>query len=200
MGFCLINNIAVAAAWALERIDRVAIVDWDVHHGNGTQDIFYEDSRVLYCSVHQWNAFPGTGRLEEAGRGKGSGCTLNVPLPPGSTGADYALVFSEVFIPAMLRFNPELILVSAGQDILADDPLGGMAVEPENTGALTRMLITAVLSPLALILEGGYGPSHGAAINAIYRALQGEAIASPAGEAGDMTGRIVREARTIHRL
>jgi acetoin utilization deacetylase AcuC-like enzyme len=200
MGFCLLNNVAVAAAWALLRVRRVAIVDWDVHHGNGTQDIFYENPRVLYCSIHQGNTYPGTGKLHEVGRGEAQGCTINVPLPPGSTGADYSLVFSDLFVPVVRRFDPDLILISAGQDILSDDPLGGMCVEPQDTGAMVRSLLTAVGAPLALVLEGGYGPSHGAAIAAIYRALRGEAVPFLPGEADAVTHAIVQESQVIHGL
>ncbi|MDD1674434.1 MAG: histone deacetylase, partial [Methanomicrobiales archaeon] len=200
MGFCLINNVAVATAWALERVGRVAIVDWDVHHGNGTQDIFYENSHVLYCSVHQGNTYPGTGHLHDVGSGEGKGNTINVPLPPGSTGADYALVFSDVFVPAVQRFGPDLILVSAGQDILSDDPLGGMQVEPQDVGSMLRSLLNVAVTPLALVLEGGYGPSHGAAVSAMFHALKGEDVSFIPGDADSRTRKIVRESQSIHDL
>ncbi|MDD1676891.1 MAG: histone deacetylase [Methanomicrobiales archaeon] len=200
MGFCLVNNVAVAAAWALDRVERVAIIDWDVHHGNGTQDIFEENPRVLYASVHQGNTYPGTGKLHDAGRGEAQGCTCNVPLPPGSSGADYALVFAGLFVPAVRRFDPDLILVSAGQDILSDDPLGGMCVEPQDVGAMLSSLLRAGTSPLALVLEGGYGPSHGAAIAAMFRALRDEDVAFMPGDADAVTQVIVQESQEIHGL
>ena len=128
MGFCLLNNVAIAAEHALKSVDRVAIVDWDVHHGNGTQHAFYRTNRVLYCSVHQEYHFPYSGSVEEIGNGYGKGFTVNAPVGTGSSGADIALVFSEVFLPALERFRPDCLLVSAGQDILSDDPLGGMNV------------------------------------------------------------------------
>jgi acetoin utilization deacetylase AcuC-like enzyme len=171
LGFCIFNNAAVAAASALQRLDRVAIVDWDVHHGNGTQDIFYCSDRVLYCSVHQEYLFPGTGRRGERGSGPGEGFTLNAPLPAGSTIAGYRTVFREEFLPAILQFDPGLIIVSAGQDCLFDDPLGDMALCPEDLGTLTAFLAAPGI-PLTLLLEGGYGPSHPAAISAIVRALE----------------------------
>ncbi len=170
MGFCIFNNIAVAAAGALNRIGRVAIVDWDVHHGNGTQEIFYSSDRVLYCSVHQSPWYPGSGFPDETGRGPGDGLTLNAPLPPGSGISDYLRVFSGNFIPAIRRFDPALILVSAGQDCLRDDPLGNMELRPKDLGELTGQL-TATGVPVCLVLEGGYGPSHGAAVAAIFEAL-----------------------------
>ncbi|MDI6718856.1 MAG: histone deacetylase [Methanomicrobiales archaeon] len=174
MGFCLLNNVAIAAAAALTSVDRVAIVDWDIHHGNGTQQAFYGSNRVLYCSVHQWNAFPLTGQAEERGYGDGTGFTINVPLSADAGGADYALVFAEIFAPAIERFRPDLLIVSAGQDILHDDPLGGMQVRPRDLAHLTRLLRDAASLPLALVLEGGYGPSHGEAISQIFRGLAGK--------------------------
>jgi len=173
MGFCLFNNVAVAAARALREVDRVAVVDWDLHHGNGTQEIFYESERVLFCSVHQAGLFPGTGWPEERGTGPGAGYTVNAPLEPGSTGADYALVFRKVFIPVLRRFGPDVILVSAGQDALAGDPLGSMLLEPADYGVFTGMLVDASPAALALVLEGGYGRLHRAAIEAIFAALDG---------------------------
>jgi acetoin utilization deacetylase AcuC-like enzyme len=174
LGFCIFNNAAVAAAKALLSVDRVAILDWDLHHGNGTQTVFYGSNRVLYCSVHEENAFPGTGWVDEIGIGAGRGYTLNAPLAAGSTIADYRYVFSEIFIPAIVRFRPDVLIVSAGQDALADDEHGRMNLEPADYGMLTGMLIDGTELPLALTLEGGYGPSLGAAVAAIFRALSGE--------------------------
>ncbi|NYT20696.1 MAG: histone deacetylase [Methanomicrobiales archaeon] len=171
LGFCIFNTAAVAAASALRTLDRVAIVDWDVHHGNGTQEIFYFSDRVLYCSVHQEYIFPGTGRREERGAGPGEGYTLNAPLPAGSTLADYRTVILDQFLPAVLRFDPGLIIISAGQDCLSDDPLGNMALRPDDLGTLASFLAAPGI-PLALLLEGGYGPSHPEAIAAIIHALE----------------------------
>ena len=173
MGFCLFNNVAVATARALREVDRVAIVDWDLHHGNGTQVAFYTSDRVLYCSVHQMGVFPGTGWPEEQGSGPGVGYTINAPLESGSTGADYALVFRRIFLPAIRRFEPDLVVVSAGQDAAFDDPLGSMLLRPDDFGVLTGMLLEARPGALALALEGGYGRSHAAAIGSIFAALDG---------------------------
>lgn len=173
MGFCIFNNCAIAAMDALHRERRVAIIDWDVHHGNGTQEAFYRNGRVMYCSVHQAPYYPGTGWPEERGAGDGHGMIVNAPLPPGSGIGAYSRVFSEVFAPAVEAFDPGLILVSAGQDCLADDPLGGMSLLPEDFGTLAGLVSRMTDNALALVLEGGYGPSHGAAVRAILRALGG---------------------------
>jgi len=172
MGFCLFNNAAVAVAKALDDLERIAIVDWDLHHGNGTQKIFYSSDRVLFCSVHQENSFPGTGWPGEIGTGRGRGYTINAPLAPGATLADYARIFSAVFVPAIRAHRPDLIVISAGQDALADDQHGKMLLSPPDYGVLTGMLLSLDL-PVALVLEGGYGPSHGRAIAAIFAALRG---------------------------
>jgi len=161
MGFCLTNHAAVAAGHALSRgLERVAILDWDVHHGNGTQDIFYGDARVLYLSVHQSPFYPGTGRAEEVGKGEGLGFTANVPLSAGSGEDLYAAAFAGVFVPLLQEFGPEVILVSAGFDAHADDLLGGMSLESRSFrrfAALISGLSREVgAAPPAFILEGGY--------------------------------------------
>ena len=191
MGFCLFNNVAIAAARALGKVERVAIVDWDVHHGNGTQEAFYASDRVLYCSVHRGYYYPYSGRVDERGSGAGQGFTLNAPLETGSTIADYDAVFREVFVPAIRAFRPGLLLVSAGQDILSDDPLGGMELYPGDLGLLTWRLIRAGGLPLALVLEGGYGPSHGAAIREILRVLGGGIPEKRDGVPGERTMRVI---------
>lgn len=200
MGFCLFNNTAIAAQRALKSIDRVAIVDWDVHHGNGTQNAFYLSNRVLYCSVHQEPMFPYTGRVEEIGNGTGKGYTINVPLSAGSSIADYQAVFSEVFVPALERFRPDALIVSAGQDIMSDDPLGGMNIQPEDFGILTSLLTRATDKSLALVLEGGYGPSHGRAITHIFRALE-KPGAVPPGDPPLPSGRkMIDLVKKVHRI
>ena len=191
MGFCLFNNVAIAAARALGKVERVAIVDWDVHHGNGTQQAFYESDRVLYCSVHRGHYYPYSGRTEERGSGTGEGFNLNAPLEAGSTIADYDAVFSEIFVPAIRKFRPELLLVSAGQDILSDDPLGGMELYPADLGLLTWRIMKAGGLPLALVLEGGYGPSHGAAIAEIFRVLGGEVPKKSEGTPSESTEKVI---------
>jgi len=191
MGFCLFNNIAIATARALHEVDRVAIVDWDLHHGNGTQAAFYTSDRVLYCSVHQMGIFPGTGWPEEQGSGPGVGYTINAPLESGSTGADYALIFQRIFLPAIRRFEPDLVVVSAGQDAAFDDPLGSMLLRPDDFGALTTMLVETGPGALALALEGGYGRSHAAAISSIFAALDGTRFKPRGGEAKASTRLLV---------
>jgi acetoin utilization deacetylase AcuC-like enzyme len=181
MGFCLLNNAAIAARHAVAGGRRIAIVDWDVHHGNGTQHAFYTTDRVLYCSVHQVHGYPGTGYPSERGEGPGKGFTLNAPLEAGATIADYACIFGEVFCPAISSFRPDAVIISAGQDCLHDDPLGSMDLQPRDFGILTGMLMAAGEVPLALVLEGGYGPSHGEAIRWIFRALEGTPVPAAPG-------------------
>jgi len=200
MGFCLVNNVAIAAAEALSSVDRVAIVDWDVHHGNGTQDIFLGNGRVLYCSVHAEGLFPHTGAAPETGTGAGAGHIVNAPLPPGSTIGDYACVFSDLFLPVLERFRPDLLLVSAGQDALSDDPVGGMGLLPEDYGTFTGMLIDALDLPPAFVLEGGYGPSQPAAVNAILAAAGGARGTKPLPDPAPETRARVRQFRKLHGL
>ena len=141
MGFCLLNNVAVAAAAARARgAARVAIVDWDVHHGNGTQDIFWDDPTVMYLSVHQYPYYPGTGAPTEIGGPNAKGTTVNVGLPGGSGDVEYAAVFDHVFVPALTKFQPDLILVSAGFDAFQHDPLAGMRVTHEGFAAMAQRL------------------------------------------------------------
>ena len=155
MGFCLLNNVAVAAACARAAGQRVAIFDWDVHHGNGTEAIFYEDGDVLYVSMHEWPQFPGTGARIDVGRGAGMGATLNVPVPSGTTSQEYLDQFRAVVLPALFQFAPDLILVSAGFDAHRDDPLGGLVLDDDTYRTLTLELL-AIQPKLALVLEGGY--------------------------------------------
>jgi acetoin utilization deacetylase AcuC-like enzyme len=155
MGFCLVDNVAVAARYAQAEhgLGRVAIVDWDVHHGNGTQDIFWDDPSVLFASLHQWPFYPGSG-----GPGEENETTVNVPLPAGSGDQDYLLAFEERVAPAVRAFEPELVLVSAGFDAHVDDPLAGMRVTADGFRELARR--SAALAPrVAAVLEGGYDPS-----------------------------------------
>ena len=154
MGFCLIDNIAVAARYAQAELglERVAIVDWDVHHGNGTQDIFWDDASVLVTSIHQWPFYPGSG-----GPGEGDETTLNVPLRAGCGDEDYLRAFETTVAPAVRAFEPDLVLVSAGFDAHVDDPLAGMRVTADGFRELARR--SAELGPrVAAVLEGGYDP------------------------------------------
>ncbi len=163
MGFCLINSIAVAAAHALSRgVARVAIIDWDVHHGNGTQDIFYETDRVLFCSMHQSPLYPGTGDASEKGVGPGWGFTLNLPLPPGEGDTTYLRVFDEIIAPRVREYRPELVLVSAGFDAHNADPLGSMRVTETGFRKMTERTIElaeeTASGRIVAFLEGGYDP------------------------------------------
>jgi len=175
MGFCLFNNVAVAAAHALAGgLERVMVVDWDVHHGNGTQHSFEEDGRVLFFSAHRYPFYPGTGSARECGRGAGEGTTVNVPLPAGCTDGDYALAFEALLLPAASAFDPQLVIVSAGFDAHVADPLGGMRVSAEGFATLCSM-VTSLGAPTALVLEGGYDlDGLGDSVVACTRVLLGE--------------------------
>jgi acetoin utilization deacetylase AcuC-like enzyme len=161
MGFCLLNNVAVAAAAARARgADRVAIVDWDVHHGNGTQEMFYADPSVLYVSLHQFPFYPGTGAADELGTGQGRGFTVNVPLSPGADDGVYVAAFDRIVAPIIDQFDPDLLLVSAGFDAHRRDPLASMALSDWGFAAMLdrsmRALKRGAAGRVALLLEGGY--------------------------------------------
>ena len=162
MGFCLFNNIAVAANHAIQKhgLERVMIVDWDLHHGNGTQFSFYNSASVLYLSTHQYPYYPGTGALQEVGVGDGEGFTVNVPLPGGLGNTDYAAIFNDIIIPVGRAYNPQLILISAGFDIYHGDPLGSMAVGRPGFAYMTRSLVALAEETcggkVLVSLEGGY--------------------------------------------
>ena len=175
MGFCLVNHVSIAARYAQAQygIERIAILDWDVHHGNGTQDIHRTDPSVLFVSLHQWPLYPGTGWLDEVGAGDGAGSTVNIPMPPGSGDAEYLEALDRVALPAIEAFRPGLILVSAGQDGHAADPLsdqlislGGFRAMAERAAVLARGLGVG----LVVIHEGGYNVST---LPAIDRAIVG---------------------------
>ncbi len=162
MGFCIFNNVAIGAAYAVRAKDfeRAAIIDFDVHHGNGTQDMFWEDGAVLYCSLHQWPFYPGTGSREQTGAAGGAGKTVNVPLPPGSGEEVYIQALEEEILPAVRQHEPDLIFISAGFDAHRSDPIGGMNLDEEAFANMTRTIKqTAVEScdgRLLSALEGGY--------------------------------------------
>ena len=162
MGFCLFNNVALAArhGQAVHGLERVLIVDWDVHHGNGTQAIFWRDPSVLYVSVHEWGNYPGSGAAAEQGEGPGAGTTVNCPLPAGSDGAAVLAALGAALLPAAERFRPELVLVSAGFDGHRDDPLGRFALGSADYGRLTALCLAVADrhagGRLVSVLEGGY--------------------------------------------
>ena len=158
MGFCLFNNVAVAAraVQAEGAARRVLIVDWDLHHGNGTQHSFWEDPTVLYFSTHQFPFYPGTGALHETGGGAGRGFTVNVPLPAGCGDTEYLAAFDRVLLPVAQDFEPDLVLVSAGFDAAEGDPLGSMRISPSGYAQMTRRLLSLAGGRVVLALEGGY--------------------------------------------
>jgi len=162
MGFCLFNNVALGAHYGRQVLgyERVVIVDWDLHHGNGTQNSFYSDPNVLYFSTHQYPYYPGSGGVHEVGEGRGKGFTVNVPLSVGAGDETYAAIFNRLLVPVCKSFSPDLILVSAGFDIHVDDPLGGMRVSQVGFAYLARVLLELADSccggNLLFCLEGGY--------------------------------------------
>jgi acetoin utilization deacetylase AcuC-like enzyme len=177
MGFCLINNVAAAAAAARAEGARVAVVDWDVHHGNGTQAIFWRDPEVLYASIHQYPFYPGTGAADEIGEGEGRGATVNVPLAAGAGDAEWLDAIDRIVVPALDRFRPDLVLVSAGFDAHRDDPLAAMRLSSATYGVMTERLLAVAArharGRLGLVLEGGYDlDGLGASVAASYLALE----------------------------
>ncbi|MGC3996616.1 MAG: histone deacetylase [Anaeromyxobacter sp.] len=188
-GYCLFNNVAVAAraVQADGLAERVLILDWDVHHGDGTQAVFWEDPSVYLLSVHLWPHYPGTGAPEERGAGPGRHTTRNVPVPHGTTPAGYRALVADALEAALAEFTPDLLLVSAGFDTLADDPQGGLHLEPPDFHALTADVLASAAaagcSRVAAVLEGGYVPARvGRAVVQVVRALAGLPAAAHAPE------------------
>jgi acetoin utilization deacetylase AcuC-like enzyme len=193
MGFCLFNNAAVAASHALAEggAERVMIVDWDVHHGNGTEAIFAESPEVLYASIHQWPLYPGTGAADYAGEGDGEGYTVNLPVPPGAGGPEFTALVEQVLVPIGREYEPDLLVISAGYDAHRDDPLASCTVETEDYATMAarlRDLGRELGTPVMVCLEGGYDPAAlAASVEATIRALDGDeppadADARPAAE------------------
>jgi acetoin utilization deacetylase AcuC-like enzyme len=212
MGFCLYNGVAVAAAHALARrgLGRLLIVDWDVHHGNGTEAIFAPEPRVCFFSVHQWPHYPGTGPVDAVGSGPGVGATVNVPVPAGAGDAAYAAVFRQVLAPVARRYRPDLVLVSAGYDAHQDDPLGGTRVTAAGFAGLTRQVVGLAEEccggRVAFVLEGGYNllalaRSVAATLEASDRpaAAPEDVPISPGGDER-LVQRVIAAARRVHQL
>jgi acetoin utilization deacetylase AcuC-like enzyme len=162
MGFCVFANISILARYLQQHhgLAKVGIVDWDVHHGNGTQDIFYEDSSVLFISLHQFPLWPGTGRASERGRGAGEGFTINIPIAPGTSEAEYLARFEQCVLPAIDDFAPDVLLISAGFDAHRDDPLGGLRLTESGFACMTTQLRAVAdrhcKGRIISCLEGGY--------------------------------------------
>jgi acetoin utilization deacetylase AcuC-like enzyme len=213
MGFCLFNNVAVAARYAIDKygLERVMIIDFDVHHGNGTQEMFYADPRVLYFSTHQAPFYPGTGLSDERGEGAGEGTTINVPLPALTGYETFEPVFRQVMAPAADRFDPQLILVSAGFDAHWDDPLGQMNLSTAGFAQLLKIIIEEAnflcKGRLVLVQEGGYSlDAMGACVATCINLLLGDdAAVDSLGKAPDMPYRVntdvlIAELRRLHHL
>lgn len=184
MGFCLFNNAALAAVAARRAgRERILILDWDVHHGNGTQEIFWRDGSVLLVSLHQEYWYPGTGAMDEVGEGPGEGFTVNLPLPAGSGDGGYTDAFEEVVLPLMAVWRPDFVVISAGYDAHHADPLGGMTMTTAGFGRLTRLVgeaTGALDAPVLAVLEGGYDlQALGASVVATLEGLSGRAVARP---------------------
>jgi acetoin utilization deacetylase AcuC-like enzyme len=186
MGFCLFNTVAITARWLQSKglADRVLIVDWDVHHGNGTQDIFWTDGSVHFLSLHQAPHWPGTGHPDEIGEGEGAGTIRNVEVPAGTDWTGYRPLFEEALDRSFAEARPDFVLVSAGFDALAGDPLGGLLLEPADFHTMTRMVMdratTGGDSRLVAMLEGGYDPPRtGLAAVAVLRAMAGVTPGDP---------------------
>jgi acetoin utilization deacetylase AcuC-like enzyme len=197
-GFCLYNNVAVGVRFAQNRLGlgRILVVDWDLHHGNGTQHCFEADPTVLFFSVHQAVAYPGGGKFSEAGQGRGKGRTVNIPLRAGCGDAEYVSIFEKILRPVALEFGPQLVLVSAGFDIHLDDPFGGMQVTQHGFAGLTRSLLTTADKccggKVVMTLEGGYDlEALRNSVKAVLRELAGLQATDPAAIAAGVDDRVL---------
>ena len=211
MGFCLLGNIAIAARHAqnVYNIERVMIVDFDVHHGNGTQDMFYDDDSVLFISTHQFPYYPGTGALKDTGQGKGRGYTLNIPLNSSYGDSGFAQIYEKIIWPAARRFQPQLILVSAGFDAHWVDPLAMMALSLKGYSHITRELIRMAQElcegKIVFVMEGGYdlkALAHGM-VNIAHALLGGDTISDPLGPPSQRepdVSKLIEQVRQIHDL
>jgi acetoin utilization deacetylase AcuC-like enzyme len=206
MGFCLFNNVAIAAAYAKKNygLKRILIIDWDLHHGNGTQRAFYEDPTVLYFSSHQYPYYPGSGNFDEIGRGKGKGFTINAPLPIGFGDEEYLYLYSAILKPIALEYKPELILVSAGFDPYVKDPLGNMEVTCKGFGALAGIAQDLARrtcdGKILITLEGGYHPEGlRDGVRAVLQTLLGKPSPLPSKTPPHAAELVVNQIVTIHK-
>ena len=206
MGFCFLNNAAVASQYALDThdVERVVVFDWDVHHGNGTQDIFYDRGDVFYGSIHEDGLYPGTGDIEETGTGDGAGATMNAPLPAGADDADYCLLFDEAFAPAIESFDPDLFLVSAGFDAHRHDPISRMHVSTDGYGVLTtrvRDLAERCDAALSFVLEGGYSlDTLSEGVGMVHEVFDGLVPEGPDTDPSDEAADVLDDVRDAHGL
>ena len=202
MGFCLLNNVAIAARASMDAgARRVAIIDWDAHHGNGTQEIFSADPDVLFVSLHQWPLYPGTGAPGEVGVGRAAGTTVNLAMPPGSGRAEYEQAFHRVVLPLLEEHGPDVILVSAGYDAHVRDPLAELRLDEPAYHALTRE-VAALASRrdagLGVVLEGGYDlDALEQSLHATLSLLTGEHVSTPAGGRGPSAAAVQSIERTV---
>lgn len=203
MGFCVFNNVAIAARYAQQRyqMKRVLVIDFDVHHGNGTQKAFYTSPEVLFISTHQAPHYPGTGALDETGKDEGEGFTLNIPMPASMGDAEYLRVFRDVIVPVGQEYDPELVIVSAGFDAHAKDPLGGMNMTHEGYAAITDEILRLARSTCdgkaVFVLEGGYDlAALEKSIVSVLTVMSGDRPS--VSEPGDVAGSLVSEVRSAH--
>ena len=202
MGFCLLNTLAIAAGALLQRGERVAVLDWDVHHGNGTQDIFWDEPDLLYISTHQSPLYPGTGEVTETGGAIAPGLTLNIPLPPGATGDVLLYALDEVIAPAVEEFRPTWLLVSSGFDAHQSDPLAHLALSAGDFGAMAARAKDFVPEPgrIVIVLEGGYDlPALTASTGAVLAAVLGETYRPEPPTSGGPGKKAVDQAGEAHR-
>jgi acetoin utilization deacetylase AcuC-like enzyme len=200
MGFCLLNNVAVTAAALRDRGERVLIVDWDAHHGNGTQEIFWADPAVMYVSMHEWPLYPGTGRLDDVGSGAGAGLTVNFPLPAGATGDVYLDAIDSVVAPRVEEFHPTWVLVSAGYDAHRADPLTGLGLAAGDYADMTaRLAAFAPARRLVVFLEGGYDlDALRQSVAATVSTLLEDPVRPEPATAGGPGRTVVHAARDVH--
>ncbi len=200
MGFCLVNNVAVGAAVLAQQGERVLIVDFDAHHGNGTQDAFYGDGRVTYVSLHEWPLYPGTGWLDQVGEGAGTGATINVPLPAGATGDVYLGACDDIIVPVAARVDPTWLIVSAGFDGHRADPLTGLSLSSGDFADLVTRLVPLVpAGRRVVVLEGGYDlDALAASTAASVAALAGRDVRPERSTTGGPGRPMVDAARRIH--